>query len=109
MPPRILPEATHSSTQYHVSNIVSSWPNFGKLKVCKTLVIAVLISKLNGYALNHFSHEEDLMRAYAYPDWGYHARQHAYFVSQISKLESAKSNNAEKSWKKCSPSGGTGS
>ena len=62
----------------------------------KSEKLPVLITKLNDYALNHFSFEEDLMKAYGYPQLDHHAAQHAFFVSQLSKLQDAKSGNADK-------------
>ena len=62
----------------------------------KSAKLPVLISKLNEYALNHFSFEEDLMKAYGYPELDHHIRQHAFFVNQISRLQDAKNSNADK-------------
>lgn len=45
------------------------------------------IEFLRGYAENHFSAEEGLMRAHAYPDLSDHVRQHVSFMRRLGKLE----------------------
>ena len=48
-----------------------------------------LIDSLKVYAATHFRSEEALMQAKGYPKLEHQARQHKYFESQITELETA--------------------
>ena len=48
--------------------------------------IAGILDQLTKYAKLHFSHEEEIMLKYLYPDAAEHIRQHEAFIEKIYKI-----------------------
>ena len=46
-----------------------------------------MVRRLKEYVTEHFTFEEELLRANSYPDFARHLEQHSYFEHQVKELE----------------------